>query len=246
MQERRLKTLERMISKAGLGSRADARKWISGGRVSVDGRVVRNPDEWLDPERARIAFDGRPLREDGRKRYILLYKPTGYVTTYRDPQGRPVVYDLLADVGQWVAPIGRLDQNTSGLLLLSSDTDFVEKLSNPLWKVPKTYLVKAGDLLSDDQLDRLRRGVQLEDGPTQPAEVKRLRDSGRHTFFELTIREGRNRQVRRMVDTIGSHVLKLVRTGIGGLEISGLGIGKWRELTPAEVRALTPKAISRP
>ncbi|HZU27309.1 MAG TPA: pseudouridine synthase [Bryobacteraceae bacterium] len=244
MPERTLKTLERLVSKAGLGSRTQARKWIAAGRVSVNGHVVRDPDQWLDPERARILFDGKPLGGD-RKRYILLYKPTGYLTTRRDPGGRPTVYDLIADLGQWVAPVGRLDQDTSGLLLLSSDTEFVERLTNPAYKAPKTYLVKAADVLSEEQLERLRRGVELKDGLTQPAEVKRLRDSARHTFFELTIREGRNRQVRRMVEAVGSHVLKLVRTGIGGLEISGLPIGKWRELTAAEIRALL-RATSRP
>jgi pseudouridine synthase len=241
--QRTLKTLERLISKAGLGSRAEARKWIAGGRVTVNGRVLRDPDTWLDPARARIAFDGRPIGHD-RKLYVLLYKPTGYLTTRTDPQGRPTVYDLLREVGAWVAPVGRLDLDTSGLLLLSSDTDFIERMTNPAYKIPKTYLVKTADVLTDDQLERLRRGIELEDGPTKPADVKRLRDSERRTFFELTIREGRNRQVRRMVEAIGSRVLKLVRTGIGGLEISGLAIGRWRELTREEVRALM-RAISR-
>ena len=241
MDQPRLKTLERLISKSGLGSRTDARRWIGAGRVAVNSRVVRNPDEWFDPERTRISFDGKPLRS-GRKVYIALYKPRGYITTYHDPQGRPTVYSLIEDLGQWVAPVGRLDRDTSGLLLMTSDTDFIERMANPAYKVPKTYLVKAASLLTDEQLEALRRGIQLEDGPTQPAEVSRLRDSGSRTFLEITIREGRNRQVRRMIEAAGSHVLKLVRTAIGGLTIGDLPIGKWRELNAAEVRALMPRA----
>lgn len=233
-----LKTLERVISKAGLGSRTDARRWIAEGRVTVDGRTSRNPDEWIDPARAKVSFDGNPLRR-GRKLYIVVYKPKGYITTYRDPQRRPTVYDLIEDLGQWVVPVGRLDLETSGLLLMTSDTDFAERVTNPDYKIPKTYLVKAADLLTDEQLDQLRTGVELSDGPTQPAEVIRLRDSGRHTFLELTIREGRNRQVRRMLEAVGSRVLKLVRTRIGELGIADLQIGKWRELMPGEVQALS-------
>ena len=238
------KTLERIISKAGLGSRTQARSWIGGGRVSVNGRVVRDPDRWVDPDRDRVAFDGKPVAA-GRKIYIALYKPKGYLTTRRDPERRPTVYDLIGDLGHWVVPVGRLDQDTSGLLLMTSDTQFTERLTNPDYKVPKTYLVKTADLVSDAQLQLLRDGVLLADGPTQPAEVNRLRDSATHTFLELTIQEGRNRQVRRMVEAIGSHVLKLVRTRIGGLEIGDLRIGKWRNLTAAEVRALMPGGARR-
>jgi 23S rRNA pseudouridine2605 synthase len=239
--KRPLKTLDRVLSKAGLGSRTDARKWIGAGRVKVNGGLIQTPDHWVDLERDSVTLDDRPIRP-GEKIYLVLYKPKGYITTYKDPAGRPTVYDLIQDAGQWVVPVGRLDQDSSGLLLLTNDTRFAERVTNPEYKVPKTYLVKASTLLSDDQLDQLRRGVVLGDGPTQPATVKRVRDSPRYTFVEITIREGRNRQVRRMVDAIGSKVLKLVRTGIGVLTIGDLPIGKYRELTPAEVRSLTPQA----
>jgi len=239
--KRPLKTLDRVLSKAGLGSRTDARTWIGAGRVKVNGKLIQTPDHWVDLERDSVTLDDRPIRP-GEKIYLLLYKPKGYITTYKDPGGRPTVYDLIQDTGQWVVPVGRLDQDSSGLLLLTNDTRFAERVTNPEYKVPKTYLVKASSLLSDDQLDQLRRGVLLSDGPTQPATVKRVRDSSRCTFVEITIREGRNRQVRRMIEAIGSKVLKLVRTGIGVLTIGDLPIGKYRELTPAEVRSLTPQA----
>ena len=236
-ETRSLKTLERVLSKAGLGSRTIARGWIGAGRVAVNGKTIRNPDHWVDPQRDLIAVDGKALRS-AAKAYVLLYKPKGYLTTRRDPEGRPTVYDLTGDVGTWLSPVGRLDLDTSGLLLMTNDTDFAERIANPEHKAPKTYHLKAATLLSDEQIDRLRRGIDLSDGPTRPAEVKRLRDGGKHTFLEMTITEGRNRQVRRMVDAVGSKVLKLVRVAIGPIRIGDLEIGKWRPLTEAEVRAL--------
>jgi pseudouridine synthase len=235
--KRPLKTLERVVSKNGLGSRTDARSWIGAGKVRVNGKVIQNPDHWVDLERDRITFEGKPLRA-AQKIYILLYKPKGYLTTYRDPEGRPTVYDLTGDVGTWLSPVGRLDLDTSGLLLLTNDTGFAERITNPDHKVAKTYHVKASTLLSDDQLEQLRYGVELNDGPTRPAVVTRLRDAAKYTFLEITITEGRNRQVRRMLEAIGSKVLKLVRVAIGPIRLGDLQMGKWRRLTEAEVRAL--------
>jgi pseudouridine synthase len=230
----RTRTLDRVISKAGLGSRTEARSWIGAGRVTVNGKKVQTPDIWVDPGRDRVALDGRPL-ESKQKRYLLLYKPKGHLTTYNDPEGRPTIYDLLGGVEEWVFPVGRLDQDTTGLLLLTNDTAFGDFITSPQSKVPKTYLVKASVLLPDEQLDRLRAGVELSDGPTRPAVINKIRDSARYTFFEITITEGRNRQVRRMVEALGAKVLKLVRTKIGPIEIGGLEIGTHRALSPKEV-----------
>jgi len=236
---RPLKTLERVLSKAGLGSRTDARKWIGAKRVKVNGKLIQTPDHWVDLERDTVTLDGKPVRASKRI-YLLLYKPKGYITTYKDPQGRPTVYDLIQDAGHWVVPVGRLDQDTSGLLLLTNDTRFAEIVTNPDHKVPKTYLVKTSTRLTDEQIEQLRKGVILNDGPTQPAIVKRIRDSAKYSFIEITIREGRNRQVRRMIEALGSKVLKLVRTEIGGVPIGDLPIGKFRELTQGEIKMLTP------
>lgn len=236
-KKRPLKTLERVLSKAGAGSRTEARAWIAGGRVTVNGRVVRDPDRWVDMQRDRVTLDERPLT--ARKRiYLLLYKPTGYLTTYKDPEGRPTVYDLIADVGAFLSPVGRLDLNTSGLLLMTNDNQFAEHVTNPQSHVPKTYLVKASIRLTDEQLQQLRDGVDLSDGPTRPAVVVRVRDSEKYTHFEITLTEGRNRQVRRMVEALGATVLKLVRVRIGRIAIGTLRIGTWRMLSAAEVRAL--------
>lgn len=232
-----VKTLDRVLSKAGAGSRTEARGWIQGGRVKVNGRVVRDPDHWVDMERDRVRLDNAPL-EARERMYVLLYKPTGYLTTYKDPQGRPTVYDLIADAGTFLSPVGRLDLDTSGLLLMTNDNQLAERVTNPDSHLPKTYLVKASTLLTDDQLRQLREGIELADGPTRPARVIRVRDSAKYTHFEITLTEGRNRQVRRMVEALGARVLKLVRVKIGPIAIGTLQIGKWRLLTRGEVAAL--------
>jgi len=225
------------LSKAGLGSRTDAKQWINTGRVMVNGKKVLSPEAWVDPAADRITLDGRLISEP-QKLYLLLYKPKGYITTYKDPEGRPTVYDLLKDVKGFVGTVGRLDQDTTGLLLLTNDTAFADYITSPVSKVAKTYMVKASRLLTEDELDQLRRGIELSDGPTLPAMVERLRDAAKYTFFEITITEGRNRQVRRMVEALGAKVLKLVRTKIGNIQIGDLEIGKHRRLTREEIAEL--------
>jgi len=241
---RPLKTLDRVLSKAGVGSRTEARKWIAAGRVSVNGKIIRTPDHWVDLKKDRVALDGKALRPPKRI-YLLLYKPKGVVTTYKDPAGRRTVYDLMPDMDDWVFPVGRLDLDTSGLLLMTNDSQFAERVTNPAGKVPKTYLVKAAGFLSEEELDRLRRGITLNDGPARPAEVNRIREAGGRTVFEITITEGRNRQVRRMVEALGSKVLKLVRTAIGPLRIGELEVGAYRCLTRSECLSLL-RSGSRP
>jgi pseudouridine synthase len=235
--KRPLKTLERVLSKAGLGSRTEARSWIHAGRVTVNGKATLNPDQWVDMQRDKVRFDGKPL-ETRERVYVLLYKPAGYLTTYKDPKGRPTVYDLVKGVGTFLSPVGRLDLDTSGLLLMTNDNRLAERVTNPESHVPKTYLVTASPALSDEQLQRLRDGLELSDGPTRPAQVTRVRDSETSTDFEIVLTEGRNRQVRRMVEALDAKVLELVRIKVGPLTIGRLPVGKWRLLTAAEVKSL--------
>ena len=201
--------------------------------MQVNGRVEGDPNRWIDLERDRVTFDGKPLQKAATT-YLLLHKPTGYLTTYRDPEGRPTIYNLLPDRERYLFPVGRLDLDTSGLLILTNDTAFAERLTNPEYHVPKTYRVKASKPLSDEQLDRLRNGIELRDGPTRPAIVNRV---GAATF-EITITEGRNRQVRRMVEALEAKVEKLVRIAIGAITIDTLAPGATRELTAEEVAML--------
>lgn len=239
------KTLDRVISKAGLASRSDARSWIGQGRVAVNGRVIRTPDHWVFPERDTVTIDGEPLRAK-RRQYILLYKPKDVITSHGDPQGRRTIYDLISDVGEWLAPVGRLDQDTTGLLILTNDNDFADMMMDPEFHVPKTYLVKTSTHLGAEDLDRLRNGLVLSDGPTRPAIVKHLRDTASATVIEITLTEGRNRQVRRMIEAVGSRVRKLVRVAIGPVTIGDLEIGRWRELTSREVESLRQSVGRKP
>lgn len=201
--------------------------------MEVNGRVEGDPNRWVDLERDRIVFDGKLLQKAAMA-YLLLHKPAGYLTTYRDPEGRPTIYDLLPDREQYLFPVGRLDLDTSGLLILTNDTAFAERLTNPDYHVPKTYRVKASKPLSDEQLELLRAGLELRDGPTRPAIVQRTGVAA----FEITITEGRNRQVRRMVEALEAKVEKLARIAIGGIALGTLEAGKTRALTAEEVAVL--------
>ncbi len=238
------KTLDRMLSKAGLGSRTEARRWIADGRVAVNGRVVTDSERWVDPQMDRIALDGEPLRA-ARRVYLLLHKPPGYLTTYRDPKGRKTVYELLPSRHAYLFPVGRLDLETSGLLIMTNDSAFAEAVSNPSGKVPKTYRVRSSASLTDAQLEALSSGVNLSDGPTRPARVVRLQHRERGTVFEITITEGRNRQVRRMVESLGAEVVELARVAIGGIRIGSLPPGASRPLRPDEVIRLAPTTARR-
>lgn len=231
------RTLDRLLSRAGAASRAQARRLVAAGRVSVDGRVVRAPDAWVDPLRQRVLLDEKPLQTK-RFVHLLLHKPAGVLVTARDPAGRRTVYDLLGELPERVVPVGRLDRATSGLLLLSNDTDLADAVTDPASGLPKTYLVKAEGLLDDATLGRLAAGVGLQDGPTLPARVERQRAGERRTWLTITITEGRNRQVRRMLEAVGSEVLQLKRLSIGPLTLDGLASGRHRALSLDEERAL--------
>ncbi|MGH9456685.1 MAG: pseudouridine synthase [Thermoanaerobaculia bacterium] len=233
--DRPLKTLERVISKAGLGSRREARSWIAGGRAAVNGERVLDPDRWIDLERDRVELDGRPV-EPKERRYLLLHKPAGTMTTYRDPEGRPTVYALLPESDGFLMYAGRLDRDTSGLLVMTNDASLVERLTNPRHAVPKRYRVTTSRALTDEEIERLRGVVELSDGPTRPARAERVASDER--IIELTITEGRNRQVRRMIEAVGAEVVALERTAIGRIEIAGLAPGAVRELTTKEVESL--------
>jgi 23S rRNA pseudouridine2605 synthase len=225
-----------VISKAGLGSRTQARSWIHAGRVKVNGRVVENPDHWIDFERDKVLFDDKPLQVQARV-YTLLHKPAGFITTFKDPEKRPTVYDLMTGIDTFLSPVGRLDLDTSGLLIMTNDTQFAERLTNPEHKVPKTYRVTCAEVLPDAALEQLRRGVTLNDGPTRPAQVRRMQGAD----LEVKITEGRNRQVRRMIEAVGSKVVALERTHIGALSVGTLQPGTWRELTRGELESLSTR-----
>jgi 23S rRNA pseudouridine2605 synthase len=233
----RHRTLERWLSRSGIASRTIARQWIAGGRVAVNGRVIRDPDSWIDPLNDEVLLDGSPITAPD-KTYIAFHKPRGLITTRSDPEGRSTIYDLLPERYKSLAAVGRLDRDTSGLLLLTNDTDFAQRITSPESHVPKTYLIKASKFLSDESIGKLRAGVKLRDGQTRPAIVRRLRNPGGKTVLEITITEGRNRQVRRMVEAVGAKVVSLTRVAVGEVHLDDLRSGAVRELTASEIESL--------
>jgi len=238
MKSKTTMTLDRLLSRYGLASRSAACDAIRAGRLKVNGRVVRDPEAWVEPRRDTIQFDGNRLKP-ARKVYLLFYKPKGVITSHGDPAGRTTVYEYLGEVGRWLFPVGRLDKDTSGLLLVTNDTEWADYVTSPESGVSKTYLVKTSGLLADEVISRLRAGVEMKRGDrAQPVRVRRVEDRGRYTWLEVVLTEGKNREVRRMIEAVGFKVLKLVRTRIGALTLDGLEVGKWRELKAAEVRGL--------
>jgi 23S rRNA pseudouridine2605 synthase len=237
------KTLDRALSRAGACSRAEAARAIATGRVAVNGRVVRQPDTWVDPVRDRLTLDGAPVRAVG-KLVFRLHKPVGYVTTAADERNRATVYDLLPRELPWLGPVGRLDRDTSGLLLFTNDSDLAHAITAPASHLEKTYVATCEGPIDAAARQALADGVPLPDGRTAPARVTLLAQDTHTTTLELTLTEGRNRQVRRMVEAAGSRVLHLVRTRIGPLQLGDEPLGAGRLLHAEEVTALRA-AVSR-
>lgn len=237
--------LARYLAHAGIASRRHAEALIAAGRVKVNGEMVLEQGTRINPERDTISVDGKPVGAVSRHVYVLLHKPVGYVSTASDPQRRPTVLDLLpGEVRRLrVYPVGRLDNDTSGLLLLTNDGDFALKLSHPRYSMDKHYQVLVQGCPAATTLETLRKGVTFteDDGGSHtsaPARVQVARRVGTNCELTLTIHEGRKRQVRRMLTAVGYRVLELRRVGIGPLTLGDLPVGKWRYLRSEEVAAL--------
>lgn len=213
--------------------------------MQVNGETITRLGTTVDPRCDRILVDDRPIGAPPSPLYFLLHKPVGVVSTLKDPQGRPTVRDLLRGVPERVFPVGRLDYASAGLLLLTNDGELTERLLHPRYQLPRTYHAKVSGVPTPGTLQALRQGVRLEDGTVSaPATVQILRASETKTWLELTLREGRNREVRRMCAAVGYSVEKLVRVRFGPLVLDGLPVGAYRPLTPAEIRALKRTAAS--
>jgi 23S rRNA pseudouridine2605 synthase len=229
--------LQKVLARAGIASRRAAEALIVAGRVRVDGHVVSELGTKVDGRRCRIEVDGKRVIAEAPT-YVVLHKPRGVVSTLNDPEGRPSVRELLATAPARVYSIGRLDFATSGVLLATNDGDFAEGLMHPRRAVPKTYVVKVHGLMKAEDLDRWRSGVILGDAKTLPAEAKLLRHEGDKTWFELTITEGRNQQVRRMGEATGFPVMRLSRIAFARITVDGLRPGQWRHLSATELAKL--------
>ena len=237
--------LQKIIAAAGIASRRKAEELIAQGRVTLNGQVVTEPGTKADIQRDHVKVDGKLLGGAERHIYLLLNKPKGYVTTVSDPEGRPTVMDLVKHVGQRIYPVGRLDYASEGLLLMTNDGELANFLTRAASHVPKTYLVKIAGKATEEDIDKLRHGIRIGSKPgaggmhpvrTAPAEVSIVRKA-ENPWYEVTLIEGKNRQIRRMFEEIGHHVEKIKRVRYGSLQLD-VDPGQFRELTPQEVAAL--------
>lgn len=231
--------LQRFLARAGAASRRGSEDLMTQGRVAVNGVVVTELGAKVDPLVDVVTLDGREVRLSAGPVYLVLNKPMGVVTTMSDPQGRPTVASLVPVAeNPGLFPVGRLDLDTTGLLLFTTDGELSHRLLHPRWKVPKTYRALVDGTPDERDLKRLRDGVALDDGMTAPAQVTVLGSAGPRTRVEITISEGRKRQVRRMFSAVSHPVVELHRTRFGPVELGDLGAGTWRELSAVEIAAL--------
>ena len=230
--------LQKLISRAGIASRREAENLILAGRVTVDGKIVGELGKKFNPKLHQICVDKKPLTFAEEKIYILLNKPRGYVSTAKDERGRRTVLDLVKEIPERIFPVGRLDLNSEGVLLLTNDGELTNSLIHPRFKIKKTYRVKVTGEVTEEKMDLLREGIELDDGLTAPAEIYLLEKNSDTTILEITIHEGRNRQIRRMFSAVGCDVKRLKRINFAGLTLQGLGIGKFRRLTSEEIKKL--------
>src|SRR5687767_11151402 len=240
--------LQKLLASAGIASRRSSEELIARGKVTVNGTVVTEPGAKADPDKDDIRVDGKPLPKDVERVYLLLNKPTGYVSTVKDPHAERTVMQLVRGIGARVYPVGRLDVDSAGLLILTNDGEFTKLLTHPSHEVPKTYRAVVRGKVLQRTIEQLSKGIELEDGITAPADVQFVDfDSDNNaSILDITLREGRNRQVRRMCLSVHHPVLALTRIRIGPVQLRGLPPGRWRKLHPAEVKQLTEMAESPP
>ncbi|WP_123104719.1 pseudouridine synthase [Acidithiobacillus sulfuriphilus] len=237
----RLHALERILSKRGLASRSEAAEWIAAGRVRVDGEVIRDPERRFPLTGIRLHIDDQD-RGSAPRCCLMLHKARGYVTTHRDEHGRPTVYDLIPGE-PWLIPVGRLDQASEGLLLFSNDTLWAQRLLDPASHVAKTYHVQVRPPLDAASREVLAAGPLLDGRPCLPMGVRELRCGGKTQWLEMVLREGRNRQIRRLLAARGVTVLRLLRVAIGGLSLGDLRAGQWRWLDAGEQTLVKDQAV---
>lgn len=237
--------LNKFLSQAGVVSRREADRLIREGRIEVNGQPVLDLGHKIDPEQDVVSVDGRKIRKQDKFIYVILNKPAGYLVTLKDPLGRPLVRDLLPPHLGRLFPVGRLDYESRGLLLLTNDGELTFRLTHPRYEIKKAYLVKVSGEPNEESLSRLEKGVLLEGRKTAPAQVSLLRHSPKTSLLRVEIHEGRKREIRRMIEMIGHRVIELERIEFAGLTLRGLKPGQWRYLRAGEVRKLK-QAVRRP
>ncbi len=236
--------LQKIIAEMGIASRRAAEEMIIEGRVTVNGKVAEIGMK-ADPLRDHIKVNGRLLVNPEKKVYYIFHKPRGVLTSLGDPQGRPTVNDFVRGIRQRVFPVGRLDYDSEGMLLLTNDGELTHAILHPSKKIPKTYLVKVKGVLEEEEMERLRKGIRLDRTVTAPAKVKPLRKTDNNSWIEMTIYEGKKRQIRRMLERVGHPVMRLMRIRINGLEMGKLKPGEFRRLSPDELEKIKTEVSGR-
>lgn len=229
--------LQKYLADCGIASRRKSEELIAAGKVRVNGSVAKVGDK-VDPKRDQVTVDGRKVRHDNELRYIMLHKPRGFISTMSDERDRKCVAQLVADVGTRVYPVGRLDKDSEGLLLFTNDGEFANNMTHPSKHVSKNYRVTIRPEISDEQIALMMSGMMIDGKKTLPADVKVLQKEPGRTVLEVTLCEGRNRQIRKMCEALDLEVARLKRTSIGSVRLGMLPQGKWRDLTPQEVASL--------
>lgn len=230
--------LQKILSGAGVCSRRQAEDHIRQGKVCVDGKVVTEMGVKIDPSRQKVTFNGKPLQTHTKKIYILLNKPKGYLTTLRDPQGRPIVTDLLQDFSQRLFPVGRLDLDTEGALIMTNDGDLAQKVIHPSYEIKKTYLAVIKGKINSKKITSLEKGIELDGRMTFPSKIKVMESQPHQTKLQIIIHEGRKRQVRRMFAAVNHHVIHLKRIAYGDLKLGNIPSGKYRFLNKKDLNKL--------
>lgn len=236
--------LQKYLSECGVASRRKAEAYIAEGRVKVNGRPARLGDK-IDPKRDKVMFAGKRVINQTQKMYIMLHKPRGYLTTTSDELDRKCVTELVADAGQKLYPVGRLDKDSEGLLLMTNDGEFANLLTHPSRHVAKTYRVTVRGKVTDEQLDRLATGIEIDGRKTLPCDVNVIEKKDDRTVIGIVLYEGRNRQIRKMCEALGLTVIRLKRTMIAGVKLGMLPVGRWRELNEKEMRHLTNVSVAK-
>ena len=229
--------LQKYMSECGIASRRKSEELIAAGKVRINGKVAKIGDK-VDPVTDKVTVAGEKVQTESELKYIMLYKPRGFVTTMNDEQGRKCVADLVSDVGVRVYPVGRLDKDSEGLLLLTNDGEFANNMTHPSKHVPKTYRVTVRPAINEEILNRLTTGIMIDGKMTLPADIRVISEEPNRVVMEIVLIEGRNRQIRKMCEECGLTVARLKRVQIGPVRLGMLAQGKWRELTPQELKGL--------
>lgn len=236
--------LQKYMAQCGVASRRKCEEMIKSGQVTINGEVVRDMGVKIDPSHDRVFVNGKRISLEENYVYIMLNKPRGYITTVKDQYNRPIVMDLVKDISERIYPIGRLDYESEGLLLLTNDGNIAFHLTHPRHQIDKEYVVRVEGCPSSEDIDKLRNGIDIGGFITSPAQVDLIRKNKQTSLIRITIKEGKNRQVRRMFDAIGHPVIYLKRIRIGNIKLGNLELGKWRHLTNKELEALKDLIMS--